>query len=127
MRLLVDTHVPLRWLDGSPRLSPASAEVLVDGANELMMSAATVRESSIEQSSSTLRVAVDPREHALRQGFPELAVTGAHGAAVRELPFHHKDPFERMLIAQARVEGLTFVTADRAMSDYDVPILPATA
>ncbi|MGH3612093.1 MAG: type II toxin-antitoxin system VapC family toxin [Pseudonocardia sp.] len=54
-------------------------------------------------------------------------MTGAHACALRDLPFHHRDPFDRLLIAQARVEGLTLVTAGRAMSAYDVPILPAGA
>lgn len=127
MRLLVDSHVLLWWLDGASRLSPTAADAMAGGTNELLVSAASVWELSIKQSVGKLRVSADLHEHALRQGFSELPVTGVHACAVRDLPFHHRDPFDRLLIAQARVEGLTLVTADRAMSAYDVPILPAGA
>ncbi|MFC5993581.1 type II toxin-antitoxin system VapC family toxin [Pseudonocardia hispaniensis] len=127
MRLLVDSHVLLWWLEGSPRLSPVAIEAMANGANELFLSAATVWELAIKQSVGKLRLDVDLRAHAEDQGFTELPVTGAHASVVRDLPFHHKDPFDRMLVAQARVEGLTLVTADPALRAYDVAILPATS
>ncbi len=67
----------------------------------------------------------DLREHLKLQGFSELPVLGDHALAVRDLPAHHRDPFDRLLIAQARCEGLTIVTSDRAFAAYDVPIMPA--
>ena len=125
MRLLVDSHVLLWWFEGADRLSTTASAALADGSNELIVSAASLWELAIKQSLGRLSVAVDLGEHAREQGFQELPVSGQHAAAVRELPLHHGDPFDRMLIAQARFEGLTLVTADRAMSRYDVPILPA--
>lgn len=126
MRLLVDSHVLLWWLQADPRLAAGAAEAMADGDNTLYLSAASVWELSIKQSIGKLRVDVDLRSHARDQGFTELPVTGAHATAIRDLPFHHKDPFDRMLVAQATVEGLTIVTADDAIAAYDVPLLPAT-
>ncbi|MHA6616564.1 type II toxin-antitoxin system VapC family toxin [Pseudonocardia sp. DLS-67] len=125
MRLLVDSHVLLWWLQADPRLAAAAAEAMEDGDNALYLSAASVWELSIKQSIGKLRVDVDLRSHAMEQGFTELPVTGAHATAARDLPFHHKDPFDRMLVAQAAVEGLTLVTADDALVAYGVPVLPA--
>lgn len=128
MRLLVDSHVLLWWFEEEvARLSPSVANALADGSNELFVSAASIWELSIKQSIGKLTISVDLDEHAAAQGFLPLPVTGQHAAAVRTLPLHHKDPFDRLLIAQARIEGLTLVTADRALSAYDVPIMPATS
>ncbi len=125
MRLLVDSHVLLWWFEGADRLSTTVSAALADSGNDLIVSAASLWELAIKQSQGRLSVTVDLGQHAREQGFQELPVTGQHAAAVRELPLLHGDPFDRMLIAQARFEGLTLVTADRAMSRYDVPILPA--
>jgi PIN domain nuclease of toxin-antitoxin system len=97
--------------------------VVADGANELVMSAASVWELAVKESIGELRIDEDLRGNALRNGFTELRVIGVHGAAVRTLPFHHRDPFDRLLVAQAQVEDLTLLTADRALSSYDVPIM----
>ena len=125
MRLLVDSHVLLWWFEGADRLSKRCAAALADGSNELIVSAATLWELAIKQSQGRLHVTVDLGQHARDQGFLELPITGQHASELRTLPPHHGDPFDRMLIAQARFEGLRLVTADRAMSRYDVPILPA--
>lgn len=126
MRLLVDSHVLLWWLQADPRLAATVAEAMEDGDNALYLSAASVWELSIKQSIGKLRVDVDLRSHAIEQGFIELPVTGAHATAIRDLPFHHNDPFDRMLVAQATVEGLTLVTADGALAAYGVPLLSAS-
>ena len=126
MRLLVDSHVLLWWLQADPRLAATAAEAMENGDNALYLSAASVWELSIKQSIGKLRVDVDLRSHAKEQGFTELPVTGAHATAIRDLPFHHKDPFDRMLVAQAAVEGLTLVTADDALAAYGVPVLSAS-
>lgn len=126
MRLLVDSQVLLWWLQADPRLAATVAEAMADGDNVLYLSAASVWELSIKQSIGKLRVDVDLRSHAIEQGFIELPVTGAHATAIRDLPFHHKDPFDRMLVAQATVEGLTLVTADDALAAYGVPLLSAS-
>lgn len=126
MRLLVDSRVLLWWLQADPRLAATVAEAMEDGDNALYLSAASVWELSIKQSIGKLRVDVDLRSHAIEQGFIELPLTGAHATAIRDLPFHHKDPFDRMLVAQATVEGLTLVTADDALAAYGVPLLSAS-
>jgi PIN domain nuclease of toxin-antitoxin system len=126
VRLLVDSHVLLWWLQADPRLAATAAEAMEDGDNTLYLSAASVWELSIKQSIGKLRVDVDLRAHAMEQGFTELPVTGAHATAIRDLPFHHKDPFDRMLVAQAAAEGLTLVTADDALAAYGVPVLSAS-
>lgn len=100
-------------------------EAIGDGENEAFVSAATLWELSIEQAAGKLDVDVDLREHAREQGSRELPVSGQHAVAVRDLPLHHRDPFDRMLVVQAGIERLTLVTADRAMAAYDVPILLA--
>lgn len=89
------------------------------------MSVASLLELAIKQSHGKLSLTVELGQHAREQGFLELPITGRHASAVRELPPHHGDPFGRMLVAQARSEGLTLVTTDRAMHRYDVPILSA--
>ncbi|MGQ0573091.1 MAG: type II toxin-antitoxin system VapC family toxin [Pseudonocardia sp.] len=126
MRLLLDSHVLIWSWERPERLARATAEAIMDRDNDVLVSVATIWELAIKQSIGKLRVDVDLRAHAGTTGFDELPVLGAHAAAVRDLPFHHRDPFDRMLVAQAQVEGLTLVTVDRALSAYDVPIMQAS-
>ncbi|ONI70438.1 twitching motility protein PilT [Actinosynnema sp. ALI-1.44] len=125
MRLLLDTHVLLWWLSGSGDLAESAENAIAEAENDSVVSVATMWEISIKQSTGKLKVDGDLRQHMRDQYFQELPVVGDHAVAVRDLPLHHKDPFDRLLIAQARCEGLTLVTADKAISAYDVPILPA--
>lgn len=125
MRLLLDSHVLLWWLDGGERLGPAAVEAVADGGNDAIVSVATLWELAIKQGTGELEIDGDLRVHLLDEGFTELPVTGPHAHAVAGLPPHHRDPFDRMLVAQARVEGLTLVTADRRLASYDVPVLRA--
>lgn len=125
MRLLLDTHVLLWWLEGSDKLSESTANVIADEATDTIVSVVTVWEVSIKQSIGKLKIDGDLRQHMRDQFFRELPIVGDHAVAVRDLPWHHKDPVDRLLIAQARCEGLTLVTADQAISAYDVPILSA--
>ena len=127
MRLLVDGDVLLRWLQGSDDLSAEAVAALRRRTNEVFVSVATLWELAVKQSLGQLKVDVDLREHLREQGFEELPVVGEHAEAVRSLPPHDGDPFDRMLVAQARCEGLTLVTGDRALAAYDVPVLPALA
>lgn len=126
MRLLLDSHVVLWWLMEPQRLSRPVTDAISRGTSEVLVSAASIWELSIKQSNGKLTLPGDLHDQAVSEGFTVLHVTGRHAAAVRALPTHHKDPFDRMLVVQAQLEGLTLVTADRAMSAYDVPILPAT-
>ena len=125
MRLLLDTQVILWSLHKPEWLSAEAVTAITDPANSVDVSAASLWELSIKQSIGKLTVDGDLREHLVRQRFSELPVLGVHALAVRDLPLHHRDPFDRLLIAQARCEGLTLVTADPAMSAYEVPIMSA--
>jgi Uncharacterized protein conserved in bacteria len=127
VRLLLDTHVLLWWLGELPRLGPAARAAIASPASEVHVSAVSAGEIALKKAFGKLTAPDDLHEQVVDSGFTELQLTIRHGLAMGGLPVHHKDPFDRLLIAQARVEGLTLVTADRAMSDYDVPILAASA
>ena len=125
MKLLLDTHV-LLWAAGAPKRLPRAARTLLeDEANDLLFSAASLWEVAIKQQLGREDFRVDARllrRGLLDNGYAELAVTGAHAAALDLLPPLHTDPFDRMLIAQAVVEGITLVTADAILGRYPGPI-----
>ena len=125
MRLLLDTHV-LLWAAGEPHRLPADALALVeDPATELVFSAASLWEIAIKNSLGRRAFSVDPRllrRNLLERDYRELPITGAHATAVDLLPPIHKDPFDRILVAQARIEGLTLLTADSMLARYPGPI-----
>jgi PIN domain nuclease of toxin-antitoxin system len=129
VRLLLDTHVLLWWLGDSRRLPAAWRRAIADADTQVLVSAATIWEIAIKRGLGKVRIDL-PAEVSLAGlpracGFEDLVVKAEHAAAVQDLPPHHADPFDRLLIAQARYEGLTFVTADQAASRYDVARLPA--
>lgn len=124
MRFLLDTHL-LLWVAGlvtTPKTLSKSFYALVnDSENELYFSVASVWEVAIKQMRGRPDFEVDAyvfRRGFLDHGYLELPITGAHAAAVTHLPPHHKDPFDRMLIAQATVEGITLLTNDTAITAY---------
>lgn len=125
MRLLLDTHVLLWWLGDQEQLGERAAKAIATGRSDVIVSVATLWELAIKQSIGKIRIDGDLQAHLRMQAFAELSVVSKHAYTVRDLPLHHRDPFDRLLVAQARCEGLTLVTADRRLSDYDVPILPA--
>ncbi len=127
-RLLLDTHVFLWWLVDSPRLAQPTRTFIADGANDVLVSAASIWEMAIKSSIGKLRL--DKLPVALADliefsEFVELPVKAAHAALVRSLPLHHTDPFDRLLVVQAQCEQLTFATADQALGQYEVPIMTA--
>jgi PIN domain nuclease of toxin-antitoxin system len=122
MRLLLDTHVLIWLLDGDPKLTPKMREA-ISNAEENFVSAVTIFEIAVKSALGKLSVTGDVETQALEADCIPLPVTWAHGRDVGRLPFHHHDPFDRLLIAQARVEGLTLVTANRVISKYDVALL----
>jgi PIN domain nuclease of toxin-antitoxin system len=122
MRLLLDTHVLIWLLDGDPKLTPKMREA-ISNAEENFVSAVTIFEIAVKSALGKLSVKGDVESQALEADCIPLPVTWAHGRDVGRLPFHHHDPFDRLLIAQARVEGLTLVTADGVISKYDVALL----
>jgi PIN domain nuclease of toxin-antitoxin system len=117
MRLIVDTHI-LLWALGDPARLPATATALMESA-ELFVSAASIWEISIKTALGKLEA--DPAEvraSLAEAGFDELPVLGIHAAAVRHLPEFHRDPFDRLLIAQAIMEPMRLLTNDRALRPY---------
>jgi PIN domain nuclease of toxin-antitoxin system len=125
MNLLIDTHVLLWWLSNDSTLSREARECLRDNRNTVFVSAASVWEISIKKSIGKLD-APDDLESAMRVGrFRELAISTAHALAAGTLPMHHSDPFDRMLVAQAMLESLTFLTRDDRIEAYSIPTIKA--
>lgn len=126
-RLLLDTHVWLWWQSGDRRLGQET-RALLQRASEVRFSAASVWEMSIKSSIGKLILPpnADIAAELALAGFRALPVEIDHAAAVQHLPLLHRDPFDRMLVAQAQLEGLTLVTGDVALSAYDVPTVDAT-
>jgi len=125
LRLLLDTHVVLWWLEASERLSADALAAISTPANEVFVSAVSACEVGQKSAVGKLHIPEDFERQVMLGEFVELPITVRHGLAAGKLPLHHKDPFDRLLVAQARCEGLTLVTADRQVAAYDVPILPA--
>ena len=121
MILLLDTHL-LLWAAGEPqRLSAKARALLLDPSNQLVFSSASLWEISIKNGLERPNFNVDPRRlwrMLLVNGYRELSVMSEHTVAVNNLPPLHKDPFDRILVAQARVEGLTLLTADKTVASY---------
>jgi len=127
MKLLIDTHLLLRAAAGQG-LSPAAVELIAEPGNELLFSAASIWEIAIKTGLGRPDFDVDAgvfRRELLESGYEELAITGAHAAGVSTLPDLHKDPFDRILIAQAIAEGITLLSADEAVLKYPGPIQSA--
>jgi PIN domain nuclease of toxin-antitoxin system len=125
VKLLVDTHLLLWASDFPHKLPREGAALLADPDNEVLFSPAAIWEIAIKGASGRKDFAYDPenvRRDLLANGYIELPITSAHAAAVRNLPVIHKDPFDRILIAQAIVERITLLTTDRKVAKYPGPI-----
>ncbi len=124
MRLLVDSHVALWWLSGDSSLGPKCIASIID-ATEVRFSAVTPWELGIKKALGKIDYP-DGLVAALEDtGFNPLDITSEHAERAVGLPAHHRDPFDRMLIAQSRVEELTIVTADKQFNKYDALLLSA--
>ena len=125
MLLLLDTHV-LLWAAAQPtKMTRSTRDLLKNTKNTLLFSAASIWEITIKHSLNRADFTVEPRvlrRALLDNGYEELAITSAHAVAVDQLPPLHRDPFDRMLIAQATVEGATLITADATVAKYPGPI-----
>ncbi len=121
MKLLIDTHL-LLWAAATPeRLSPEARTLIEAPETEPVFSAASLWEIAIKTGLGRADFTLDPallRRGLLDNGYQELAITGAHAVAVTTLPPLHRDPFDRLLVAQALVEGLALVTADESLRGY---------
>lgn len=125
MRLLLDAHV-LLWFAGTPdELAQPARQAIVE-AEEVSVSAASLWEISTKITLGKLESDVDDIPGELEEwGFGTVPVTAEHAWRARALPIHHRDPFDRMLVAQAQPEGYTIVTRDPAIARYQVAVLPA--
>jgi PIN domain nuclease of toxin-antitoxin system len=123
-RLLLDTEALIWWDANDPRLG-GNARALIQNATGVYVSAASSWEIVIKTALGRLRTTRRPSQVVADAAFAELPVTFEHTESVSALPLHHSDPFDRLLIAVARVEGLTIVSSDRQLGLYDVPVVDA--
>ncbi len=120
-RLLIDTHILLWAINDDARLSAHHREILVRNEG-LVVSVVSILEIAIKRSTGKLQVKGDLLETIRIRGIPLLPVNEHHALHIERLPHHHRDPFDRLLIAQAQIEGLTILTADPQFSRYDVAL-----
>ena len=120
--LLLDSHVVIWLLDDNPRLGP-SARAAIDSAPAAMCSAATLWELKIKQGAGKLRLPEGFTDAVLASGMREVAVSSTHVEAIDPAALPHRDPFDHMLVAQARVEGLQLLTADAAILSEGLPFV----
>jgi PIN domain nuclease of toxin-antitoxin system len=124
MNYLLDTNVALWWFEGSNRLKKSLREALTDRTNAVFLSAVSTWEITIKAAVGKLRLPVEPKAYLApriaRAGFTFLPIEAEHTYEVFSLPMHHYDPFDRLLIAQARIADLSIVTGDRSFARYDV-------
>lgn len=121
MRLLLDSHVLLWWIENSKKLPDKARTILSDVNNVAYFSACSIWEIAVKLSAGAYDLLVDPAQlsAALTDGgFMELPILSSHAAKVAELPGHHRDPFDRMLIAQSWVEQLALITHNKMLTRY---------
>jgi PIN domain nuclease of toxin-antitoxin system len=125
VRLLLDTHVVLWWLDDSPLLSREAKTAIADADNVVYVSAVSVWEIVLKRNLGKLTLPDRWEQALLDEPFRRLPVTWEHALELARLPELHRDPFDRLLLAQAAAEGLVLVTQDEAVLRYAVPTLKA--
>ena len=122
MKLILDTHAALWWLSGDERFGSSAEEHLTDTTNQVLLSAAVVWEVAIKRSLGKLDAPGDFAPTLLGAGAHPLPISLDHAAAVELLPRHHRDPFDRLLVAQATIERAAVVSADEALHAYDIRV-----
>jgi PIN domain nuclease of toxin-antitoxin system len=123
MRILLDTHTFIWMTSDRERVEASALEILESQDHEVWFSAAISWEIVVKRAKGKLHFSGSPLFAARRIGLTELAMTAEHSEASGELPRHHRDPFDRMLVAQAQVEGLVLATRDTAMARYGIRVL----
>lgn len=123
MKLLIDSHALIWMLSDVDRLPPRAKQEIVSRENQLYVSVASLWELKLKAATGKLRLPQPFYQEILLLGFDILAIELKHIDEATRLPLHHKDPFDRMLIAQALTEGMTLVSADRKAAVYEVPLL----
>ena len=125
-RVLLDTKVLLWWLAGNSQLGRETRTIVADAETEVFVSAATIWEISIKLELGKLKAPKNMEREVEREGFSKLAITLSHGQLAGSLPKIHRDPFDRMLVAQAQLEDLQLVSADPVFAKYSVRLIRAT-
>ena len=125
MNLLLDTHVLLWWLDDPILLSKQALAAIKEPDNEIIISVVSAWEIAIKKALGKLEAPENLKQMIEDAGFVLMPVDYEHVWEVKDLPFHHDDPFDRLLVAQTKVEYLTLVTRDSRLKAYDIPILDA--
>ncbi len=125
-RLLLDTHTLLWWLADDPQLGERARILIADGGNEVYVSAASAWEISIKKALGKLKAPDDLDSIVQDEGFGRLEITFFHGEKAGQLPLLHRDPFDRMLIAQAQAEGLDIVTSNAMLGEYGLKTIKAS-
>lgn len=120
MNLLLDTHIILWWLSNDPSLSENHRKMISDSNNVCFISAASIWEISIKTALGKLVIPCNYIDELRSEGFKELSITWRHSRLIRDLSLYHRDPFDRMLIAQAKLENFTLLTVDEAVLQYDI-------
>jgi PIN domain nuclease of toxin-antitoxin system len=125
MNALLDTHVLLWWLDDHPSLSERARATISEGGNLIFVSAVVIWEIRIKQALGKLKIPSNFRQVLDRQSFETLSITVEHAHAVADIPAIHRDPFDRMLLAQASMEGFTIVSRNSVFEQYNIPLIKA--
>ncbi len=125
MNLLLDTCTLLWCLSDDPSLDPNARKLVTDENNAVYVSAASIWEISIKQSLGKLKTPDNLLDSIATCRFELLPITPTHAAAVKDLPLHHRDPFDRMLVIQAKEDRMTLVTRDGFLEEYGVAVLRA--
>jgi PIN domain nuclease of toxin-antitoxin system len=123
VKLLLDTHAALWWLADDARVGRNAEQQLSDETNRVLLSAAVIWEVAIKRSLGKLQAPADLASTLTGAGAQPLAITLDHAAAVESLPWHHRDPFDRLLVAQAITEGATIVSQDDRLHQYGVSVI----
>ncbi len=123
-RLLLDTEALIWWDANDPKLG-GNSRAAIQNAEAVYVSGASAWEIAIKAALGKLRTNRRPAQAVIEGGFEELPISFEHAEAIASLPAHHGDPFDRLIIAAARVEGLTVVTSDDKFARYDVPVIDA--
>jgi PIN domain nuclease of toxin-antitoxin system len=124
MRVLVDTHIVLWWLIDSRKLPEDAERIIKDKDNAIFVSAASIWEIAIKATLGQIEVDPFAIEAAIEpSGFVELPITGKHAAQLSKLPLHHRDPFDRILVAQSLLEPMRLLTGDQVLAQYGEMVL----
>ena len=123
MQLLLDTHTLIWWLANNPTLSNKAKDAIADPDNIIFVSAASAWEIAIKKSIGKLQTPNDLAMQIEAKGFVPLSIDLHHALTVESLPWHHQDPFDRILIAQAIYEHLTIITRDRKFNVYEIDLI----